>query len=102
MSPPHPSADRRDVAHSVAALLAPDILALLDEEPGSVALETEELHPADLADVAEALPKDRVADFLTALPPARAADVLEYLDEELRNDVLEAMRRARRRSSSRR
>ena len=91
MTPPHPSADRRDHAHSVAALLAPDILVMLDEEPGSVALEVEELHPADLADVAEALPKERVADFLSALPPARAADVLEHLDEELRNDVLEAM-----------
>jgi magnesium transporter len=91
MSPPHPSADRRDVAHSVAALLAPDILVMLDEEPGNVALEVEELHPADLADVAEALPKDRVADFLSVLPPARAADVLEHLDDDLRNDVLEAM-----------
>src|SRR5687768_16355165 len=91
MTTPHPSADRRDAAHSVAALLAPDILVMLDEEPGNVALEVEELHPADLADVAEALPKERVADFLSALPPARAADVLEHLDEELRNDVLEAM-----------
>ena len=33
----------------IAALLAPDILALLDDDPASVAAETEELHPADLA-----------------------------------------------------
>jgi magnesium transporter len=91
MTPPHPSGDRRDAAYSVAALLAPDILVMLDEEPGNVALEVEEMHPADLADVAEAMPKERVADFLSALPPARAADVLEHLDDELRNDVLEAM-----------
>lgn len=75
----------------VAALLAPDILALLDESPGDVAAETEELHPANLADVAEALPRERVAELLAVLPPARAADVLEYLDEELRTEVLEAM-----------
>ena len=75
----------------VAALLAPDILDLLDESPESVAADTEEMHPADLADVAEALPRERVAEFLTALPSARAADVLEYLNEELRSEILEAM-----------
>ena len=87
MTPPQ----RDDDEPRVGALLAPDILALLDESPESVALETEELHPADLADVAEALPEDRVVALLTALPPARAADVLEYLDEELRSLVLAEM-----------
>ncbi len=86
MTPPHRHEER-----PVAALLAPDILALLDESPGDVAAETEELHPANLADIAEALPIERVPALLRALPPARAADVLEYLDEELRSDVLEAM-----------
>jgi magnesium transporter len=75
----------------IAALLAPDILALLEESPESVAVETEELHPADLADVAEALPRERIAALLGALPADRAADVLEYLDEEVRTEVLEAM-----------
>src|SRR3712207_1617363 len=75
----------------IAALLAPDILELLEESPGAVAAETEELHPADLADVAEALPSDRVAALLVALPKERAADVLEYLNEDLRAHVLEAM-----------
>ena len=65
----------------VAALLAPDILALLDESPGDVAAETEELHPANLADIAEALPRERLAQLMRALPAERAADVLEYLDE---------------------
>ncbi|HJU65863.1 MAG TPA: magnesium transporter [Gemmatimonadaceae bacterium] len=86
MTPPHPSEER-----PVAALLAPDILALLDESPGDVAAETEELHPANLADVAEALPLDRVTQLLAALPPARAADVLEYLHDDVRTQVLEAM-----------
>jgi magnesium transporter len=80
-----------DEIRGVAALLAPDILNLLDEDPASIAAETEEMHPADLADVAEALPRERVADLLKALPSDRAADVLEYLNEELRAEVLEAM-----------
>jgi magnesium transporter len=75
----------------VAMLLAPDILDLLESEPGSVAAEVEEMHPADLADVAERLPRSQVPVFLAALPTERAAAVLEYLAEELRTGVLEAM-----------
>ncbi|HEY4953594.1 MAG TPA: CBS domain-containing protein [Gemmatimonadaceae bacterium] len=82
---------RDDEVRGVAALLAPDILHLLDEQPESIAAETEEMHPADLADVAEALPRERVADLLSALPSDRAADVLEYLNEDLRSEVLDAM-----------
>ena len=75
----------------LAALVAPDILELLEESPAAIAAETEELHPADLADVAELLPREQVAAFLKALPPARAADLLEYLDEELRTALLEEL-----------
>ena len=75
----------------LGALLAPDIIALLEESPSQIAAETEEMHPADLADVAEAMPFDQVPIFLAALPRERAAEVLEYLDEDLRADVLEAM-----------
>ena len=87
MAPPQHNPEDRPVA----ALLAPDILALLEESPGDVAAETEEMHPADLADVVELLPLDRVSLFLSALPRDRAADVLEYLNEELRAGILEAM-----------
>ena len=86
MTPPKHNVDR-----PIAALLAPDILALLDESPSDVAIETEEMHPADLADVAEAMPPERVAEFLGVLPSPRAAQVLEYLDEELRAELLERM-----------
>src|SRR2546422_8323803 len=75
----------------LAALVAPDILELLEESPAAIAAETEELHPADLADVAEMLPREKVPAFIAALPPARAADVLEYLNEELRTELLEEM-----------
>src|SRR5512141_1976332 len=87
MSPPKRNPEERPVG----ALLAPDLLAMLEEEPSLIAAETEELHPADLADVAEAMPLDRIPVFLAALPKDRAAAVLEYLDEELRAEVLEAM-----------
>src|SRR4051812_38716109 len=87
MTPPQHNPEERPVG----ALLAPDILSLLDESPQLLAAETEELHPADLADVAEAMPFERIPVFLAALPKERAAAVLEYLDEELRAEVLEAM-----------
>lgn len=83
--------EQREKERSVAALVAPDILDLLESEPASIALETEELHPADLADVAELLPRDLMPRFLSALPAPRAAQVLEYLDEELRAALLEEM-----------
>ena len=86
MTPP-----QHDEERPLAALLVPDILDLLDEAPESVPAETEEMHPADLADVAKAMPRERVPQLLTALPLDRAADVLEYMDEELRAEVLEAM-----------
>jgi len=82
---------QRDEERPIAALLAPDILALLDESPASVATEVEEMHPADLATVAEAMPRERVPEFLLALPAERAAELLSYLDEELRAELLEEM-----------
>ena len=75
----------------LAALVAPDILDLLEEAPGSIAAETEEFHPADLAAVAALIPRENVRAFLAALPAARAADVLEYMDEELRSEVIEEL-----------
>ena len=82
---------QRKEERPVAALIAPDILALLEESPNDVAAETEEMHAADLADVAEALPIEQVRVLLRVLPSHRAADVLEYLDEELRASLLEEM-----------
>ena len=82
---------QRKEERPIAALLAPDILALLEESPNDVAAETEEMHAADLADVAEAIPIEQVRILLRVLPAHRAADVLEYLDEELRSVLLEEM-----------
>jgi len=80
-----------DDERTVGALLAPDILEMLEENPDAIAAETEELHAKDLTDVAHALPREMVAPFLSALPVERAADVLEYLNEDLRSEVLETM-----------
>ncbi len=86
MSPP-----QNEMNRPLAALLVPDLLELLEEAPESIGPQTEEMHPADLADVAEALPEAQVRAFLAALPKERAAEVLEYLDEELRTQVLEEL-----------
>lgn len=80
-----------DPDRPLAVLLIPDLLELLEESPESVAPQTEELHPADLADIAELMPVDRVGALLAALPKERAADVLEYLGEEFRAEVLETL-----------
>src|SRR6185503_11051223 len=91
MTPTQNAPFTEDGAATVGALLAPDILELLEENPEAIAVETEELHAKDLADVAHALPREMVAPFLSALPVERAADVLEYLNEDLRTEVLEKM-----------
>lgn len=90
-TPTHLPQIEDDDERTVGALLAPDILDLIEESPDAIAAETEELHAKDLADVAQSLPREMVAPFLSALPVERAADVLEYLNEELRTEVLETM-----------
>ncbi len=82
---------RFDKDRPLAALIVPDLLELLEEHPESIGPQTEEMHPADLADLAEALPEEYVRAFLNALPRERAAAVLEYLDEELRTQVFEEL-----------
>jgi magnesium transporter len=80
-----------DEGRTLGAQLVPDVLAMLEERPDAISAEMEELHAKDLADVAQALPRELVAPFLSALPVERAADVLEYLNEDLRTEVLETM-----------
>lgn len=82
---------RDDEMRAMAALLAPDLLELLEESPHLVPAETEEMHPADLADVAEVLPIERIAMLLSVLSSERAADVLEYMDDDIRTEVLETL-----------
>jgi magnesium transporter len=83
--------EHRDTERSVAALVAPDIVDLLETDPRSIAAETDELHAADLADVAELIDRELVIRLLEALPLQRASQVLEYVDDELRTELFEAM-----------
>jgi magnesium transporter len=83
--------EQPETEKSVAALVAPDILDLLESDPSAIAAETEELHPADLADVAELIPRDQLPAFLSTFPVPRAATILEYLREEIRAELLEAI-----------
>src|SRR5690242_10190419 len=91
MTPTHNTPIDTDQERTIGALLAPDILELLEENPEAIPAETDELHARDLADVAQALPHELIGPFLSALPVERAADVLEYLEEELRAEILETM-----------
>ena len=90
-TPTHNAPIDTDEARPLGVLMAPDILDLLEDNPEAIPAETEELHARDVADIAQALPRDLVAPFLSALPVERAADVLEYIDEELRAEILETM-----------
>jgi magnesium transporter len=82
---------KRTGEHTIAALIAPDIRALLRSSPQEVAAETEELHPADLADVAKTLTKRDLIKLLQVLPRERAADLVEYLSDQRRTEALEEM-----------
>jgi magnesium transporter len=75
----------------IAALLAPDVIELLKVSPDAVAAETAELHPADLADIVELIPRSKLSAFFSALPTDRASAVLEYVDEQLRTRLLEEL-----------
>jgi magnesium transporter len=90
-TPTHNTPVDTDEERTLGVLMAPDILDLLEANPEAIPAETEELHARDVADIAQALPRDLVAPFLSALPVERAADVLEYIDEELRAEILETM-----------
>ena len=82
---------RNDKLRPLAALLVPDLIELLEEAPHSLGQQTAEMHPADLADVAEAMPEEMVRAFLAELGAERAAEVLEYLDDDLRTQFLEEL-----------
>lgn len=90
-TPTHNTPVDTEEERTLGVLMAPDILDLLEENPEAIPAETEELHARDVADIAQALPRELVAPFLSALPVERAADVLEYIDEELRAEILETM-----------
>ena len=74
-----------------AALLAPDILALLEESPGDIAADTEELHPADLADIMEDLSAAERQGIIASLDEETAAGVIAEMDARLTSQIVERM-----------
>jgi magnesium transporter len=72
-------------------LLLPDVAAALERDPKSVVEMTEELHPADVADLCAAL-SDRLAlALIQALDVEHAARVLEGLDPHKRAILAESL-----------
>jgi Mg/Co/Ni transporter MgtE len=73
---------------SVAKLLAPDIEELIRERPGELAPAVAELHPADVAELLEDLPREDRMVLFEALPPEQGAAVLSELKGETLRLVL--------------
>src|SRR4030095_10752659 len=73
---------------SLAKLIAPDIEELIREKPGELAAAVAELHPADVAELLEDLPREDRLVLFEALPPEQGAAVLSELKGETLRLVL--------------
>jgi magnesium transporter len=67
---------------SLAKLIAPDIEELIREKPGELAAAVADLHPADLAELLDDLPREDRLVLFEVLPPDQAAGVLAELKGE--------------------
>ncbi len=72
-------------------LLLPDVSEALRSDPASVVEMTEELHPADLADLVGALDDELALKLLKALPVEEGARLLEALGEDRRTVLVQNM-----------
>jgi magnesium transporter len=68
-------------------LILPEVIEALATNPQELVELTEELHPADLADLAAALSPDQAQKLLSVLPVEFGARLLEHLDEERRSQL---------------
>jgi len=73
---------------SLAKLIAPDIEELIRENPGHLPAAVADLHPADLAELLEDLPREDRLVLFEALPPEKGAAVLSELKGETLRLVL--------------
>ncbi|HSD71843.1 MAG TPA: hypothetical protein VLE54_03585, partial [Thermoanaerobaculia bacterium] len=67
---------------SLAKLIAPDIEELIRERPDQLAAAVADLHPADVAELLEDLPREDRLILFEALPPDQGAAVLSELKGE--------------------
>lgn len=79
---------RPDFESAASGLLFPEVLEILESDPSELNELTEELHPADLADIVAKLEDEAVLIFFGALPVDRAADVAEYVEESVRTRLV--------------
>lgn len=82
---------RPDFDSPASGLLFPEVLDILKSDPSELNELTEELHPADLADMVARLEEDEVLVFFSALPVDRAADVAEYVEDSLRASLVTSL-----------
>jgi magnesium transporter len=75
-------------------LLLPEVVEALENGPEQLLSLTGELHPADLADLAQALDPELSQRMLNVLPPDLCADVLEHCEEDARVQLFEPLARA--------
>ena len=82
---------RPDFDSPASGLLFPEVLDILKSDPSELNELTEELHPADLADMVGRLEEEDVLVFFGALPVDRAADVAEYVEDSLRASLVTSL-----------
>jgi magnesium transporter len=82
---------RPDFESQAAGLLLPEIREILRSDPSELPEATDELHPADLADLVTRLDEDEVPVFFGSLTVDRAADVAEYVEDSVRARLVSAL-----------
>jgi magnesium transporter len=71
-----------------ARLVAPDVRALLREDPEELREALLEFHPADLADVLAALEPEEAAKIVLLVPEKLRAQVFEFVPEDLQVGIV--------------
>ncbi|MBM4362007.1 MAG: magnesium transporter [Deltaproteobacteria bacterium] len=71
----------------LASLIAPELRALLSEQPEAIGGLLDEFHPEDVADLVAELDDERAAALLQHLPNEYAAQVFERLDDQRREEL---------------
>jgi magnesium transporter len=84
----------RRAMETTTRLLLPDVSAALRTDPSLVVEMTEELHPADLADLCAALDDDLALLLIKALPVEEGARLLEAMAEDRRSPLIEQLANA--------
>ncbi|RYG61341.1 MAG: magnesium transporter [Alphaproteobacteria bacterium] len=66
-----------------------EILVALDAEPERLAPLLESLHPADIADLIERLPREHREAVITSTPPEHLSEVISHLEDGVKEHVVQ-------------